>query len=71
MDATSVWLGQYLTQRIQEQREARLATLVNGAAADFADYKARAAYLAALNDVEKWMTEARLDADDDRRRRSA
>ena len=66
MDATSNWLGRHLLQRIQDARASKLDPLIAGKLQDFAAYKASAAYLEALDDLEDWIKDARLDADDQR-----
>jgi len=44
-------LAGQLAEKLRERRDQKGAELVAGLAADYADYRARAAYIEALNDV--------------------
>jgi hypothetical protein len=63
MDALSNFLGRELMKRIETKREEMLKPLVMGQAADYPDYRARAAYLKALADVHKMIEDIDLDGD--------
>ena len=65
MDAMSAFLGRKLIEAINEKRAAHMRVLVAGQAVDYPDYRARASYLRALDDVEKMIEDINLD--DDRR----
>lgn len=67
MDATSAWLAKFLMSRIRDRREELLPPLIAGKSVDYADYRDRTAYLRALMDLESWIEEARLDADERRK----
>ncbi len=51
------WAGS-LTAKLSEQYERRAADLVRGDAEDYANYRERCGYLAALRDVQTLMNEA-------------
>lgn len=57
LDAASTVLGRELTKLIEEKQASLLPVLLRGHAADYADYKDRAAYLRGLNDVLSWINE--------------
>lgn len=63
MDATSIFLGRKLGERIEAKQREMLRPLINGQAADFPDYQKRAGYLKALSDVAEWIQE--IDAEED------
>jgi hypothetical protein len=67
MDATSVFLGRKLLERISDQRESYLGPLIAGQMTDYAHYRERAGYLRALEDVERWVSEIRLDREKEER----
>lgn len=67
MDAASVFLGRELVKRIQDRREEYLRPLIAGQAADYPEYRARASYLRALDEVEQWIADVRLDEEERRR----
>lgn len=66
MDATSIFVARKLTEMIDEKQRELLKPLIQGAAADFPDYKRRAGYLHALEDVKTWIAE--IDAEDEQGR---
>jgi hypothetical protein len=68
MDAGSLFLGRKLIERIESSRMEYLKPLINGQAADYPDYRARAAYLRALADVQRWISE--IDAEEEERDRA-
>jgi hypothetical protein len=51
MDATSVFIGRKLTEWIDAKKAANEHVIKRGMASDFPDYKYRAGYLSALDDV--------------------
>jgi len=67
MDAYSSFLARKLSEMIKEKREEYLRPLLQGRAADYPDYKARAAYLQALADVEEWLDQINAEEDKDGR----
>lgn len=69
MDAFSAFVTRALVASIEKKREEYLRPLLKGQMPDYAEYKARCAYLCALDDVER-MIEA-ISLDDDRRRNGA
>jgi hypothetical protein len=64
MDATSIFVAKRLTQMIEEKQQAMLRPMIQGAAADFPDYKFRAGYLQALGHVIEWIGEINAEEDD-------
>jgi hypothetical protein len=55
MDAMSIFVAKKLTERIEAKQKEMLRPMIQGAAADFPDYKFRAGYLSALGHVLKWI----------------
>ena len=64
MDATSIFVARKLTEWIEDKRKEELRPLINGAAADFPDYKKRAGYLKALADVEEQIKRINAEEED-------
>jgi hypothetical protein len=64
MDATSIFLAKKLVERIEEKQKAQLRPMIQGAAADFPDYKFRAGYLQALGHVIDWIGEINAEEDE-------
>jgi hypothetical protein len=64
VDATSIFVAKRLTQMIEEKQQAMLRPMIQGAAADFPDYKFRAGYLQALGHVIEWIGEINAEEDD-------
>jgi hypothetical protein len=66
MDAMSIFVAKKLTERIEAKQKEMLRPLINGAAADFPDYKKRAGYLEALGHVLEWIEQ--IDNEDEQGR---
>jgi hypothetical protein len=64
MDAMSIFVAKKLTERIEAKQKEMLRPLINGAAADFPDYKKRAGYLEALGHVLEWIEQIDNEEDD-------
>jgi hypothetical protein len=64
MDATSIFVARKLVELIEAKQKEMLRPLIQGAATDYPDYKKRAGYLAALEDVIKWIGEINAEEDD-------
>jgi hypothetical protein len=67
MDAMSIFVAKKLTERIEAKQKEMLRPLINGAAADFPDYKKRAGYLEALGHVLEWIDQIDNQEDEDGR----
>jgi hypothetical protein len=64
MDASSLFLGRKLAERIANKEAEYMRPLISGQAIDYADYKQRAGYLKALGDVQQWIAEINAEEDD-------
>jgi hypothetical protein len=64
MDATSIFIARRLTEMIEDKRRENLRPLIRGQAADYPDYKKRAGYLEALEDVEQWIGDISAEEDE-------
>jgi hypothetical protein len=67
MDAMSIFVAKKLTEMIEDKQREMLRPMIQGAAADFSDYKFRAGYLSALGHVLKWIEEIDNQEDDEGR----
>lgn len=63
MDAMSIFVAKRLTEMIEDKQREMLRPMIQGAAADFSDYKFRAGYLSALGHVLEWM--GQIDNEED------
>ena len=59
MDAFESEFARRLMAKIVDEQNGRSTVILSGKAETFDDYKAKAAYLQALRDVQKWMNEVR------------
>lgn len=67
MDAMSIFVAKRLVEMIEEKQREMMRPMIQGAAADFPDYKFRAGYLSALGHVIEWIGAINAEEDNDGR----